>query len=169
MHRQHKTIYYYNKSTEYGVIEGDTREDEEFKNDTVEERLSRRFCEMCQWGEGARLYTYVITLDAECRFCETGEELAIGFLSKHSMHSDLAIDIAYSGEFYLQALRRSDAFTDTDFKQSDEQGEQQNGYENPSNHAQRPPVDLSRNKEIEHRRPQNYELVIDNSSGTNSH
>ena len=167
VHEEHNIIYYYSRSTQYGVIEVDTREGEEFADETVEDRLSRRFCEMCEWGDGNRLYTYVITLDAEWRFCETGKGLAINFLSKHSVHSDLAIEIAYSGEFYLRPLRELDASADTDFEQPDEQ-HNDNGHTHPSSHVPRPAVEPLRNKIINHRRPQDYELVIDNSSGTNS-
>jgi hypothetical protein len=47
---------------------------------------------------------YVMTLDGEWRFTETGEEFAVQMLSKHSMHADLAKEIAFSGEFFVRPV-----------------------------------------------------------------
>ncbi|KAJ7173718.1 hypothetical protein C8R46DRAFT_120714 [Mycena filopes] len=78
--------------------------------------LARQFLDMTAWGEGAKLFTYVITLDGEWRFTETGPEFAVDLLSKHSMHANLAKEIAYSGEFFVHALPGSTATDDRDPK-----------------------------------------------------
>lgn len=64
--------------------------------------LTKKFLELAHWREPAKLFTYVITLDAQWRFTETGDEFAIDLLSKHSLHSDVARVIAYSGEFFIR-------------------------------------------------------------------
>ncbi|KAG8735034.1 hypothetical protein FRC10_011074 [Ceratobasidium sp. 414] len=62
--------------------------------------LAAQFLRMIQYDAGHRLFTYVITLDAQWRFAETGDEFAIEMLSKHSMHAEAALYIAYSGEMF---------------------------------------------------------------------
>lgn len=54
--------------------------------------LAAQFLHMTQHGAGHRLYTYVITLDAQWRFTETGDEFAIEMLSKHSVRP-IIIDV----------------------------------------------------------------------------
>lgn len=71
---QYRTIYSYNKNTTYGVC----------NTEASREELARKFLEFTHWGEGGRLYTYVITLDSEWRFTETGKEFGIQMLSKVS-------------------------------------------------------------------------------------
>jgi hypothetical protein len=78
-------------------------------DDTDEFAASRLFLEMVHYDEkphpkvpGGRLYTYVITLQGEWRFTETGPEFAIDFLSKHSMHSDVSKEVACAGEFFVR-------------------------------------------------------------------
>jgi hypothetical protein len=70
------------------------------------------FLEMVHYDEkphpkvpGGRLYTYVITLQGEWRFTETGPEFSMDFLSKHSMHSDVAKQVAFAGEFFVRRRR----------------------------------------------------------------
>lgn len=63
---------------------------------------------------------------------ETGEEFAIQFLSKHTMHSDVCVEIAFSGEFFVRPL-----------------------HEHEHDDDEHPPSD-----------PSEFELVIDNDSGT---
>lgn len=117
LRRQYSMVYYYSRSTEYGVIDNlDTETShgevksvgkssrQKEKEESIQAQLATRFLEMTQWGEGGRLYTYVITLDGEWRFTETGPEFAINMLSKHSMHSNVTPDIAFSGEFFVQKL-----------------------------------------------------------------
>lgn len=91
LHSQYNSIYSHDTSTEYGVISA--------ADPTA---LARRFLEMVHWSEGNRVFTYVITLDAEWHFTETGDEFAIDLLSKHSLHSDVSRVIAYSGEFFVR-------------------------------------------------------------------
>jgi hypothetical protein len=87
--------------------------DHEKPEDEADEfAASRQFLKMVHYDEapgpdvpGGRLYTYIITLQGEWRFTETGPEFAIQFLSKHSMHSDVAPEVAISGEFFVRRRR----------------------------------------------------------------
>lgn len=86
MHRQHEQVYHFDAMTEYGRLEGPGR------------AMTRRFLDMAHWGEGGRIFTYVITLDGLMRFTETGPEFGIDLLSKHVMHADLDVSgVAMSG------------------------------------------------------------------------
>jgi hypothetical protein len=69
--------------------------------------LALQFLRMCAFGAGGRLFTYVLTLDGEWRWTETGAEFAVDLLSKHTMHADVSRAIAWSGEFFVR--RRVDA------------------------------------------------------------
>jgi len=100
---------------------------------------------MTDYGEGAHIYTYVITLDGEWRFCETGEEFAVDLLSKHSMHANVAKEVAFSGEFFVRPKSRH--------QHHHQNGQLQNG-------DSRPLVEDGMTDSSE------YELIIDNSSGT---
>lgn len=42
------------------------------------------------------------------RFTETGKEFGIDLLSKHTMHSDLNVYVAFSGEFFIRRLSKPD-------------------------------------------------------------
>ena len=127
LHAQHRKIYCYDRSTKYGLVPpplpiskiqaGDVQSElpwpQKDQLDSLDEfAASRRFLEMVHYDEkptpdafGGRLYTYVITLQGEWRFTETGPEFAIQFLSKHSMHSDGAEEIACAGEFFVRRRR----------------------------------------------------------------
>lgn len=209
LRRQYSMIYYYSRSTESGVIDGldtETSDQDEvncadespkqrMKEGSVQTQLATRFLEMTQWGEGGRAYTYVITLDGEWRFTETGSEFAINMLSKHSMHSNVAPDVAFSGEFFVQKLT-ADAGTTTE-KEAEADGGKEAGPSNVgraegvgASRSARPPARThhQRNNEqpsssamyapppasseiykgtVQHPKdPKYYELVIDNSSGT---
>ena len=96
------------------------------------------FLRMTSFGTEGRMFTYVITLDGEMRFTETGEEFVIDLLSKHSMHADVAKEIAYSGEFFVRLM----------------EGEVAGGGKDAT-------ADKSQDEN-----PKHYELVIDNDSGT---
>jgi Ni/Co efflux regulator RcnB len=127
LHAQHRRIYCYDKATKYGLVasppaiskleagevknELSPHQKEEVK-DEDEFAAARQFLEMVHFDEkpgkdipGGRLYTYVITLQGEWRFTETGPEFAIQFLSKHSMHSDVSREIACAGEFFIRRRR----------------------------------------------------------------
>ena len=106
LHHQHTQIYSYSSTTKYGTIEPET------------EQVTRRFLDQCHAQEeggkdsdgkktGGRLFTYVITLDGLMRFTETGKEFGVDLLSKHTMHSDVNVYIACSGEFFLRRRRRN--------------------------------------------------------------
>ncbi|EEP82933.1 conserved hypothetical protein [Uncinocarpus reesii 1704] len=64
-------------------------------------RISRIRTPMTQ---GGRIFTYVLTWDGQWRFTETGKEFGIDLLSKHTMHSNVSIYIAYSGEFFIRPI-----------------------------------------------------------------
>jgi len=129
LHHQYQTIYKYDKTTVWGIVE----DDEDGR------AFAQQFLRMTSHGSQGRLFTYVITLDGEMRFTETGEEFAIGMLSKHSMHADVAKEISWSGEFFVrkygQPESENEGVTDDDAENAEED-------------------------------PKGYELVIDNDSGT---
>jgi hypothetical protein len=116
--KQYRTIYSYDKNTKYGVVDGgpadhfrrpgsDNRPgkgEREAASGAHAKQLALRFLRMTNFGIGGRMFTYVITLDGEWRFTETGDEFAVDLLSKHSMHADLALDIAFSGEFFVRRV-----------------------------------------------------------------
>jgi len=135
LHDQYATIYGYGKDTEWGVVKpSDDDED-------VGHAFAVKFLRMTSFGTQGRIFTYVITLDGEMRFTETGEEFVIELLSKHSMHADVAKEIAYSGEFFMRLMEGHE-------------GESKEGGEG----------DLEDGPQDEN--PKHYELVIDNDSGT---
>lgn len=131
LHDQYATIYGYGGDTEWGVVEPSDGQD-------VESAFAEKFLRMTSFGTRGRLFTYVITLGGEMRFTETGEELAIDLLSKHSMHADGAKEIAYSGEFFVRLMER---YSGED--EGDDLADEPRGGD-----------------------PRHYELVIDNNSGT---
>lgn len=136
---QHKRIYNYDSSTEYG----------QFK--PCSEEASLQFLKLVHFDEGGRLFTYVITLDGLFRFTETGKEFGIDLLSKHTMHSDVATYIACSGEFFIRRLQKPTASEDPEPDQpTHPDGELPGG----------PPFDKPPMK------PEYYQLIIDNDSGT---
>ncbi|KAJ6259615.1 hypothetical protein Dda_5253 [Drechslerella dactyloides] len=49
-----------------------------------------------------KLFTFVVTMDGEWRFCETGDEYKINHLSKHGMLSDGNSKVVWGGEFFLR-------------------------------------------------------------------
>lgn len=90
LHKQHRRIYNFDQSTEYGSFE------------PCSEEASIQFLRMAHFDDGGRLFTYVLTLDGLFRFTETGKEFGIDLLSKHSLHADVATYIACSGEFFIR-------------------------------------------------------------------
>ncbi|BEI81436.1 hypothetical protein CcaverHIS002_0205960 [Cutaneotrichosporon cavernicola] len=94
LHRQHESVYHYDAESDYGRLPGPGK------------AMGQRFLDMACWGEGKRIFTYVITVDGMMRFTETGPEFGIDMLSKHTMHSDVNVYIAYSGEFFVRKYRR---------------------------------------------------------------
>lgn len=135
LHHQHVRIYNFDRTTVNGVFASPCAE------------LTQKFLEFAHYGQGGRIFTYVVTLDGQLRFTETGKEFGIDLLSKHTMHSDVSIYIAYSGEFFVrqrmhhqrQHRAQSPASEDRSLRES--------------------PAGVSTN-------PTDYEVFIDNDSGT---
>jgi hypothetical protein len=104
------------------------------------------------YAEGGRIFTYVLTLDAHLRFTETGKEFGIDLLSKHTMHSDVSIYIAYSGEFFVRRIKHHHL---TSSDPSSSSSPTLESPEEPHERTSTPSKD-----------PSHYELFIDNDSGT---
>ncbi|KAL9131848.1 MAG: hypothetical protein Q9217_000294 [Psora testacea] len=138
LHHQHSRIYNYDRDTIYGGFPSPSCD------------MTLQFLDLVHYDKGGRVYTYVLTLDGQWRFTETGKEFGIDMLSKHTMHSDVNIYVAFSGEFFVRRLKRP------------------HGSGSPEDQATHPPA------EIEDGPPQDeppkdaayYSLVIDNDSGT---
>ncbi|EOA81019.1 uncharacterized protein SETTUDRAFT_124471 [Exserohilum turcica Et28A] len=140
LHHQHSRVYNFDHATEYKFISEPCKE------------FTQKFLELVHYDQGGRIFTYVLTLDALFRFTETGKEFGIDMLSKHTMHSDVAPYIAFSGEFFIRRLKHKDR------RPPDEGG----------NNESHPPSDLDGGPPDEppKKDPAYYELVIDNDSGT---
>lgn len=138
LHHQFARIYNYDRSTSYGAFPGPCRD------------MTLQFLDLVHFDEGGRVFTYVLTLDARWRFTETGKEFGIDLLSKHTMHSDVNIYIAFSGEFFVRRLARPDRSPD-----DPEQVTHPPDVVDGGPPEGKPPRD-----------PARYELVIDNDSGT---
>ena len=143
LHHQHARIYSYNRSTVYGLFPRPTTD------------MTRKFLELVHHDQGGRIFTYVLTLDAQWRFTETGKEFGIDLLSKHTMHSDVAIYIAFSGEFFIRRLKHP-------------RKEANNPSPDPGTEALPPAPEPDETHEVEEppKDPMYYELIIDNDSGT---
>lgn len=138
LHHQHARVYNFSNSTEYGVVAPRSKD------------ASLQFLKMVHYDEGGRIFTYVLTLDGLLRFTETGKEFGIDLLSKHTMHSDVNIYIACSGEFFVRRLKHPHESTDAPSQETHPNADIPGGPPNS------PPPE----------NPENYELVIDNDSGT---
>jgi hypothetical protein len=138
LHHQHARVYNFSNTTEYGSFPPKSEE------------ASLQFLKMVHFDEGGRVFTYVLTLDGLLRFTETGKEFGIDLLSKHTMHSDVNIYIACSGEFFIRRLKHPNEHTDA------------------PNQATHPDEDISGGPPHDPppKDPKHYELVIDNDSGT---
>ena len=153
LHHQHARIYNYDRSTTYGV----------FPEPSIE--MTKKFLEFAHYDQGGRIFTYVITLDGQWRFTETGKEFGIDLLSKHTMHSDVNIYIAFSGEFFVRKLK-----TPLQAKE----GREQNLSEDKADDASiELPAPEQKEQDISSpsshgpkQDPHLYELIIDNDSGT---
>lgn len=139
LHKQHNRVYNFDSSTEFGTVKPNSEE------------ASLQFLKMAHFDEGGRLFTYVMSLDGLLRFTETGREFGIDLLSKHTMHSDVALYIACSGEFFIRRLAHPDASSDPEPEEPTHPDRDVPG--GPPHEA--PPAD-----------PRLYQLVIDNDSGT---
>ncbi|KEY82592.1 hypothetical protein C2 [Aspergillus fumigatus] len=140
LHHQHERIYNFDRTTLYGKFEAPCVE------------LTQKFLEFVHHAQGGRIFTYVLTLDGQFRFTETGKEFGIDLLSKHTMHSNVSIYIAYSGEFFVRRLkhrhRHHSSCAEPSATEISTQGPQAEAT-----------TEVSTN-------PGDYELFIDNDSGT---
>lgn len=143
LHHQHQRIYSFDRSTLHGVCTQPCRE------------LTQKFLDFVQYGHGGRIFTYVLTLDGQFRFTETGKEFGIDLLSKHTMHSDVSIYIAYSGEFFVRRHKHRRRLSSLASRPSPRPS---NEFPVEERHADEPAEDSTE--------PSDYELFIDNDSGT---
>ena len=136
LHHQHARVYNYDGTTVYGSFPSPCKE------------MALRFLDLVHFDQGGRIYTYILTLDGLWRFTETGKEFGIDLLSKHTMHSDVSIYIAFSGEFFIRRLKHP--------------------HQDPEEQETHPPAEISGGPPGEEgpKDPAYYELVIDNDSGT---
>jgi hypothetical protein len=139
LHHQHARVYNFDQSTAYERFEKPCKE------------FTQKFLDLVHHDQGGRIFTYVLTLDALFRFTETGKEFGIDMLSKHTMHSDVAPYIAFSGEFFVRRLMHH----------------RHSSNEGPPNKTH-PPNDISGGPPNDEppTEPSYYQLVIDNDSGT---
>ncbi|KAL2176503.1 uncharacterized protein P884DRAFT_202846 [Thermothelomyces heterothallicus CBS 202.75] len=154
LQKQHKRIYNYDSSTEYGSFA------------PCSEEATLQFLRMVHFDEGGRIFTYLITLDGMMRFTETGKEFGIDLLSKHTMHSDVATYVACAGEFFIRRLAHPRASLSAS---SCRRG--QNNTENTSpddGQPTHPPESPSEGPLAgpPPQKPNRYRLTIDNDSGT---
>lgn len=138
LHHQHASVYNFSNTTEYGTVAPKSEE------------AALQFLKMVHYDEGGRIFTYVLTLDGLLRFTETGKEFGIDLLSKHTMHSDVNMYIACSGEFFVRRLRNPEKSATAPDQETHPNTDLPGGPPNSS-----PP-----------KNPKHYELVIDNDSGT---
>ncbi|USW57843.1 Putative C2 domain-containing protein [Septoria linicola] len=153
LHHQHARVYNFARSTICGNFpQGPSTE------------MTKKFLDLIHYDEGGRIFTYVITLDALWRFTETGKEFSIDMLSKHTMHSDVSIYIAFSGEFFVRRLKHPDRPPPPDPAESSSQSHPSRHEDNPEH----PPDDFAGGPPDSEppRDPKHYQLVIDNDSGT---
>ncbi|OJD09933.1 hypothetical protein AJ78_08850 [Emergomyces pasteurianus Ep9510] len=144
LHHQHVRIYNFDRSTVYGVYPSPSLQ------------FTQQFLEFVHYDMGGRIFTYVITLDGQWRFTETGREFGINMLSKHTMHSDISIYIAFAGEFFVrrssQHARKSRSSSPPPRSKNNSIHQDMSGDGGSS-----APITTD---------PSAYELVIDNDSGT---
>ena len=136
LHLQHYRIYNYDRTTVYGSFPSPCKD------------MTLHFLDLVHWAKGGKIFTYILTLDGQWRFTETGKEFGIDMLSKHTMHSDVNIYIAYSGEFFIRRLKRP--------------------HQSPDEPETHPPSDMNGAppRGEAPKDPAYYALVIDNDSGT---
>lgn len=153
LHHQHSRVYNFGRATVWGHFPGGPSE-----------AMTQQFLDLVHYDEGGRIYTYVLTLDAMWRFTETGKEFGIDMLSKHTMHSDVGVYIAFSGEFFIRRLKHRHRPPPPEPVEETSQIHPPDHQPNPTHPADdipggppetEPPKD-----------PAYYELVIDNDSGT---
>lgn len=108
LHDQHARIYNYDNKTRSGQFKDDvdySNLNEE--NNKPDDAVTRKFLQMAHYGEEGRQFTFVLTLGSVLRFCETGKEFSIDLLSKHMMHADVNVYVAWAGEFLIRPRKGS--------------------------------------------------------------
>ncbi|RDW93242.1 C2 domain protein [Aspergillus mulundensis] len=139
LHHQHERIYNFDRAT----LDG------QFDKPCLE--LTRQFLGFVEYAQGGRIFTYVLTLDGQFRFTETGKQFGIDLLSKHTMHSNVSVYIAYSGEFFIRRRKH-------------------HHHRMQSLVSNRSSTEYVMDHDGEEREvstdPDKYELFIDNDSGT---
>ncbi|KAL8695477.1 MAG: hypothetical protein Q9218_000055 [Villophora microphyllina] len=138
LHHQHSRVYNYDRTTVYGSFPSPSKD------------MSLQFLDLVHYDRGGRIFTYVLTLDGMWRFTETGKEFGIDLLSKHTMHSDVNIYIAFSGEFFVRRLKTPNREPCESGQETHPAAEIEGGPPHSN-----PPHD-----------PAYYALYIDNDSGT---
>ncbi|KAG8878267.1 hypothetical protein FRB97_002666 [Tulasnella sp. 331] len=91
IHSGHKMLYARTTANAFGVLNraGDLLQ--LFKDETTKDRIK------------PAVYTYIIN-DDTWRFSETGAAFFVDFVSKHALHSDVAEEVRYSGEFHWRPV-----------------------------------------------------------------
>lgn len=153
LHHQHSRVYHFDRSTEWTQL-----------SDDAGSEMTKQFLRLVHYDQGARIFTYVLSLDGLWRFTETGKEFGIDMLSKHTMHSDVSLYIAFSGEFFIRRLKHPRQPSPPEPVEESSQSHPPEHGENPMH----PPKDISGGppKGDPPNDPAYYELVIDNDSGT---
>ena len=155
LHRQHSSVYRFDRATARGKFEQPCKD------------MTLHFLEQVHFDSGNRLFTYIITLDSVMRFTETGKEFGIDFLSKHTMHSNVSVYIAYSGEFFVRRYKNHQRKRSALSSISDRSPVSPKSQSSTKSHRfsfrrfRSSPVTDEPEKD-----PSLYELVIDNDSGT---
>lgn len=153
LHAQHDRVYHFDRNTKWGRLP-----------DNPGKELTKFFLEQVHYDQGGRIFTYVITLDGVWRFTETGKEFGIDMLSKHTMHSDVAVYIAFSGEFFIRRLKKP---AEPPAPEPVEEASQSHPPQHEQNQSHPPKeIDGGAPKEDSPKDTRYYELVIDNDSGT---
>lgn len=130
--------------------------------------MTQAFLDLVHYDEGGRIFTYVLSLDSLFRFTETGKEFGIDMLSKHTMHSDVSIYIAFSGEFFIRRLKYKNEPPPPDPADTGSASSEDGDHEHDGANESHPPHDLNNGPPNDEppKDPAHYQLVIDNDSGT---
>ncbi|OQV10168.1 C2 domain-containing protein [Cladophialophora immunda] len=151
LHHQHARIYNYDKTTKYGVFQEPCPE------------MTELFLDMVHYDEGGRIFTYVLTLDGQLRFTETGKEFGIDLLSKHTMHSDTRK--AHRNDDSVHPNEDTHPPATPPGEERDNIGTSSSGGGSSSHGNDARPL-TNGTATSEGREPWHYELIIDNDSGT---
>ena len=164
LHHQHSRIYNFDRSTLYGF----------FRKPCID--MTKQFLDFVHYDHGGRIFTYVLTLDAQWRFTETGKEFGIDMLSKHTMHSDVSIYIAFSGEFFIRRIKKSRRPMVKRASPGGSSSRSEDGRDNQDPELNALPPEAESDADDDSKpdpdgtdsstNPASYELVIDNDSGT---